>query len=125
MSIEAKDLNYVCRSVALARLMPTQDELIPSVIDHYRQRTRMTDEDGALPYGICFKGSSTVYITNGHHRWYVCRERGRKSMRMWVLQHQLTLRDAVFACHLPPPPAPKKSKRRAAPPATQLAFQFA
>lgn len=109
--IDANDLNHVLRAVPLARLMPTQSELIPEVLDHYRQRTRMTDEDDALPYGICFSGSSTVYITNGHHRWYVCRERGRKTLRMWVHPHPLPLLQALRHVLAPPEPLPVPPKR--------------
>jgi len=112
-AIDARDLNHVRRTIPLARLVPTQSELVPSILDHYRQRSRMTDEDNALPYGICFAGSDTVYITNGHHRWYVCRERGRKALRMWVHFHPSPLRESLLACCCPsvPVPAPKKLVR--------------
>ncbi len=127
--IDARDFNHVCCTVPLARLMPTQPELIPAIIDHYRKRTRMTDPEGALPYGIRFKGSSTVFITNGHHRWYVCRERGRKAMRMWVHTYPTTLREAMRAACCPPAPPKRRAAPRRQPAAAtgcrQLAFQFA
>lgn len=110
-AIDARDLNHVRRTVPLARLMPTQPDLFPSILDFYRQRTRMTDEDNALPYGICFAGSDTVYITNGHHRWYVCRERGRKSLRMWVHTYPLSLLEALRHVLAPPEPLPVPPKR--------------
>lgn len=118
------DFNHCRRQVPLCYLVPTQAELLPSVLDHYRRRRRMTDAENALPYGICFQGSPMVYITNGHHRWYVCRERGRKSLRMWVHTHPLTLRDALLAVHARRPVA--KPPRRL-PPSRQLplALQFA
>ena len=72
----------------------------------------MTDADNALPYGICFAGSPTVYLTNGHHRWYVCRERGRVSLRMWVHHHPLPILEALRQALIPQPlpaPPPKQS----------------
>lgn len=102
---------HVLRTVRLSRILPTQPDLIPAVLDHYRARTRMTDADNALPYGICFAGSPTVYLTNGHHRWYVCRERGRTHLRMWVHHHPVSILEALRQIFVPSIPATLVEKR--------------
>lgn len=105
--------DFAPRTIRLSHILPTQPDLRPATLEHYRQRVRMVDEEGALPYGFQFAGDGTVYLTNGHHRWYVCRERGRRAMRMWVYQHPLTLREAIIQDYLArqPKPAPVKPRR--------------
>lgn len=122
-AIDARELHHILQRVTLSRVTPIQPELIPAILNFYRQRVRMTDESGALPYGICFADSPTIYLTNGHHRWYVCRERGRKQWRMWVHHHPLTLRDAILATQ-PVIPVVHKLKRAAAPVASYRQMQF-
>ena len=110
--IYALQPHHVLRTVPIVRLMPTQSELIPAILDHYRHRRRMTDAENALPYGITFAGSDTIYITNGHHRWYVCRELGRQRLRMWVHFHPMPLREAIVATFCKPAPAPLPKPKR-------------
>lgn len=83
------------QNVPMRLIVPTQPRLDIRTLNKYRRRTRMTDGDGQLPLGICFNDSDAVYLMDGHHRWYVCQERGRGILRMRVAAHDISLQQAL------------------------------
>lgn len=85
---------WVC-TVAISRVIPTQAWLSPETVDAYNAKTRMTDSDGCLPFGVRFAGSSVVYLIDGHHRWYSCLLRGRRHFRLLVDTYAITYAQAM------------------------------
>lgn len=91
--------DFCVRRISLSRIIPTQDRINIAILNHYRQRVRMTDSEGCLPFGVRFANCPMVYLTNGHHRWRVCAERGRGYLRLLVFDYPLPLLDTVLELH--------------------------
>jgi len=97
----------------ISRIVPTQAWLVPEVVDQYACKTRMTDSAGQLPFGVRFAGSPTIYLIDGHHRWYSCLLRGRQRFRLLVDTYTVTYAQAMVKAYKEsqvPTPAINKSK---------------
>lgn len=91
--------DFRTRLIGIHLITPTEPFLLPSILDRYRQRKRMLDESGNLPYGVRFADMHTVFLTNGHHRWQVCKEQGRQRIQMNVYDFDHSLEQIIISSY--------------------------
>jgi len=87
------------QTVPMSRILPTQAILTPARLAHYAARRRMIDDCGELPFGLRFKGSVTIYLIDGHHRWWTCCQRKRTRFRLVVDEYSYTLAQALVMAY--------------------------
>jgi len=61
--------NIQSQLVPLTQIVPTQEEVNQELVKWYRRAGYLRDEQNQLPYGVRFRGSSTIYLIDGHHRF--------------------------------------------------------
>ena len=99
-------------TISISRIMPTQSWLSTATAEAYNLKTRMVDSAGLLPFGVRFAGSQTVYLIDGHHRWYSCLLRGRKRFRLVIDDYKVTYAQAMVNAYRASQPLRSKSARR-------------
>jgi len=111
-------------TISISRIMPTQAWLSPATVEQYNRKTRMVDSAGLLPFGIRFAGSQTVYLIDGHHRWYSCLLRGRKRFRLVIDDYKVTYAQAMVNAYRIKQSPPIQSARRPPVSPQQMSLAF-
>lgn len=71
---------FTTEIVRVARIVPTQHELIAPVLDRYARTGWDLGENRSLALGVRFHGAPLVYLLDGHHRWWAAQRRKRDQM---------------------------------------------